>query len=68
MIGTSPLKTGPVGDFPKHTHKALKGAFVTHLKLEQAECKKQSNSRQMSQLVNAKVNKAGFSKTRDDVT
>jgi hypothetical protein len=27
MAGTSPLKTGPVGDFPKHIYESSKGAF-----------------------------------------
>ena len=41
MIGQSPLKRGPVGDIPKAGYTALKGAFVSYLKLEQAESKKQ---------------------------
>jgi DDE superfamily endonuclease len=68
MIGTSPLKTGPVGDFPKTVYSALKGSFVTFLKLEQSESKKQSTVRQLSVLVNACVNRAGFSKVGDGLT
>ena len=68
IIGQSPLKRGPVGPFPKPIFAALKGAFVTYLKLEQAHSRKQSNIKQMSKLVNATVNKAGFEKTRDDLT
>ena len=63
MVGTSPLKRGPVGPFPPHIYKALQGAFVTYLKLEQAECKRQSTIKQMSRLVNACVNKAGHNKS-----
>ena len=68
MIGVSPLKRGPVGPFPTGIYKALQGAFVTYLKLEQAESKKQSTIKQMARLVNACVNKAGHNKTRDDLT
>ena len=68
MIGISPLKRGPVGPFPSSIYKALQGAFVTFLKLEQAEAKRQSTIKQMSRLVNACVNKAGHNKTRDDLT
>jgi len=67
MIGMSPLKRGPVGDLPKLIYDALKVACTTYLKLQQAESKKQSNTKQMSKLVNACVNKAGFNKTRDDL-
>jgi hypothetical protein len=68
LVGSSPLKKGPVGDFSKVIYNSLKGAFATYLKLEQAESKKQSSTKQMSQLVNATVNKAGFKKSRDDLT
>jgi len=67
MIGMSPMKRGPVGDLPKIIYEALKVAYATYLKLEQAESKKQSNTKHMSKLVNACVNKAGFNKTRDDL-
>lgn len=67
-IGTSPLKQGPVGDFPKRIYFSLKGAYASYLKLEQAESKKQSSIKVMSRLVNACVNKAGFTKKRDDLT
>lgn len=66
LIGASPLKTGPVGHFPKSIYDALKGCYITFLKLEQAESKKQSSTKKFATLVNATVNKAGFQKTRDD--
>ena len=70
LIGTaaSPLKTGPVGDFPKRIYSALMGAYATYLKLEQAASKKQSTTKQLSKLVNATVNKGGFAKKREDLT
>jgi hypothetical protein len=68
MIGVSPMKRGPSGEFPDRIYAALKHAFVTYLKLEQAHGKKQSTMRQLSLLVNACVNKAGCEKTRDDLT
>jgi hypothetical protein len=68
LVGSSPKKKGPVGPFPKQTYHALKGAYVTFLKLEQAESLKQSNRREMAILVNATVNHGGLNKTRDDLT
>ena len=68
MAGQSPMKHGPIGDFAKSVRSALKGAFVTFLKLEQAESKKQSTVRQLSILVNACVNRAGFAKTGEVLT
>jgi hypothetical protein len=68
LVGQSPLKRGPVGHFPKPVYSALMGAYSTYLKLEQAHSKKQSGTKQMSKLVNATVNSAGFEKTRDDLT
>ena len=68
LIGVSPLKKGPVGDFPKAIYNALKGAYSTYLKLEQAESKKQSGLKQMTKLVNKVVNAAGHQRTRDDLT
>jgi len=41
-IGVSPLKKGPVGDFPKAIWSQMEIAFVSFLKLEQANSKKQS--------------------------
>ena len=67
-INASPLKRGPVGPFPTPIYNALKGAFVTYLKLEQSESKKQSTIKSMSKLVNACVNKGGHEKVRDDLT
>lgn len=68
LIGISPLKRGPTGALSARIYRSLKGAFVTYLKLEQAESKKQSTTKQMARLVNACVNKAGHNKTRDDLT
>jgi hypothetical protein len=68
LAGTSPRKTGPVGDFPKIVYEALKGAYTTYLKLEQAGCKKQSTIKQLVKLVNSTVNAGGFSKTDDNLT
>ena len=67
LIGTSPLKPGPCGDVPKRSYTALKGAFSTFLKLEQAECKTQSTVTKLSKLVNGCVNKGGYKKTRNDL-
>jgi hypothetical protein len=68
LIGASPLKRGPISEFEKRVYKALQGAFVTYLKLEQAGTKKQSTIKDLLLLVNGCVNKAGFTKTRDDLT
>jgi hypothetical protein len=68
LIGVSPLKRGPVGHFPPGHYNALKGVFVTYLKLEQAATNKQSTLKDLSKLVNACVNKAGFNKVSDDLT
>jgi hypothetical protein len=68
LVGTSPLKTGPVGDFPKVIYNALIGAYATYLKLEQAGNKKQSTINQLVKLVNATVNAGGFNKTDDNLT
>ena len=62
LVGQSPLKRGPIGHFSKPVYSALKGAYSTFLKLEQAESKKQSSIKQMSKLVNAAVNAGGFDK------
>ena len=64
-VGESPMKRGPIGDFSKPVYSALKGAFSTYLKLEQAESKKQSTLKKLSVLVNGCVNKAGFAKKCD---
>ncbi|WP_230489454.1 hypothetical protein, partial [Klebsiella pneumoniae] len=64
----SPLKTGPVGDFPKHIYESLKGAFTTYLKLEQAGSRKQSTIGTLVKLVNATVNAGGFNKRDDNLT
>jgi hypothetical protein len=68
LIGVSPLRRGPMSQFDKRVWDALKGAYVTYLKLEQAASKKQSSIRSMSLLINGCVNKAGYNKSRDDVT
>lgn len=67
-IGESPRRRGPCPQFDTRVWTALKGAYVTYLKLEQATSKKQSSVKALSLLVNGCVNKAGFNKTRDDLT
>ena len=67
LIGVSPLKHGPSGHLPSRIYNPLKGACVTYLKLEQANSKKQSSVVQLSRIVNATVNKLGFTKSRDDL-
>jgi hypothetical protein len=62
LIGVSPMKRGPVGDFPPIIYNSLKGAFVTYLKLEQAGGKKQSTMVTLAKLVNGCVNKGGYNK------
>lgn len=61
-IGVSPMKRGPVGDFQKHIWNAMKGAFVSFIKLEQAESKRQSTMTDLAKRVNAMVNMAGHNK------
>jgi hypothetical protein len=56
-----------VGDFTKGQYKALKGAYVTYLKLEQATARNQSTTKEMSKLVNACVNQADFNKMRENL-
>jgi hypothetical protein len=68
LAGMSPLKPGPIGDFPKVIYEALIGAFATYLKLEQAACTKQSTIKQLVKLVNATVNAGGFHKCDDNLT
>jgi hypothetical protein len=57
IVVSLPLKRGPVGDLPPAMYGALKGAFVTYLKLEQAAAKKQSTLTDLAKLVNGCVNK-----------
>ena len=67
-IGASPLKKGPIGDFPKKVWSQMEIAFVTYLKLEQANSKKQSTLSELGQRVNAMINAAGqLKKTRNDL-
>lgn len=68
IINQSPLKRGPVGDFAPRIYNALKGAYSTYLKLEQASCREQSSVKKMAKLVNTCVNRAGMSKSREDLT
>ena len=51
LVGISPLKRGPVGAFPRPVLDALKGAFSTYLKLEQATSKGQSTQKHLVLLV-----------------
>jgi hypothetical protein len=57
MLGRSPIRRGPPGQSENRVWAALKDAFVTYLKLEQAGSKKQSSIKDL-----------GFNKTRDDLT
>ncbi len=66
-IGVSPLKRGPIGSFPKHIWNAVKSAFITYVKLEQARCAKQSSQKELSLKVNALVNASGFVKKKQGV-
>ena len=67
-IGVSPLKKGPVGDFPKTIWTQMENAFVTFLKLEQANSKKQSTLTELGLRINAMVNASGqHHKTRNDL-
>ena len=68
LVNCSPQKRGPACALPKKMLEALKWSYVAFLKLEQANCQKQSTLKQLSLRVNACVNKAGFQKTRDDLT
>ena len=67
LIGVSPLKKGPIGNFPKNVWSAMKSAFVTYVKLEQANSTKQSTLAQLGKRVNALVNKGGFKKNGNEV-
>jgi len=58
-IGVSPAKSGPVESFNKLECDAMKVAFLSFIKLEQAVGKKQSTLRELSFRVNALVNYAG---------
>jgi len=58
-IGMSPVKPGPVGSFNKTEYQALRVAFLSFLKLEQAIGKKQSTMKNLGLKVNALVNYSG---------
>ena len=62
LIGVSPLKSGPVGNFPKNVWNAMKTAFVTYIKLELSLSAKQSTLGDHAKRVNALVNAGGFNK------
>jgi hypothetical protein len=62
-VGVSPLKRGPVGNFPKHIWNPMKNAFVSFVKLELANSTRQSSLKDHSKRVNALVNKGGFNKS-----
>jgi hypothetical protein len=59
-VGVSPLKRGPVGNFPNHIWNPMKNAFVSFVKLELANSMRQSLLKDHSKRVNALVNKGGF--------
>jgi len=55
-IGISPQKPGPAGQFNKTEYEALKVAFLSFIKLEQAVGKSQSTIKSLGLRVNAMVN------------
>jgi len=57
-INVSPLKRGPAGHFPKVQWLAMCTAFVTFVKLEQANSKKQSSLNELTKKVNVMANAA----------
>ena len=63
-IGVSPRKSGPVGTFIKTEYDAMKIAFLSFIKLEQAIGKKQSTIRELGFRVNAMVNYTGKGNNR----
>ena len=65
-IGMSPVKPGPVGSFIRIEYKALKIAFLSYLKLEQANGKKQSTLKSLGLRVNAFVNHSGKMNRKGD--
>jgi len=68
LINCSPQKRGPSSLLTKKVHEALKWAYVTFIKLEQANAKQQSSIRKLALRVNSCVNKAGHQLARDDLT
>jgi len=58
-IRMSPLKKGPVGDFAKPVRENMETAFVTYLKLGQANSRNQSTLSELGRHVNAMVNASG---------
>ena len=65
-IGMSPVKPGTVGSFIKIECEALKVAFLSYLKLEQANGKKQSRLKSLGLRVNALVNHSGKMNRKGD--
>jgi len=65
-IGVSPTKPGPVGRFNKTECDAMKIAFLSFIKLEQAIGKKQSTIRELGFCVNVMVNYLGRAHRRGD--
>jgi len=65
-IGVSPQKPGPVGSFNKIEYDAMKMAFLSFVKLEQAGGKNQSTIRELSLHVNAMVNHSGVINKKGD--
>jgi hypothetical protein len=60
LIGESPIKRGPVGDFSKPVYDALKGAFSTFIKLKQAAGKEQFSNNTLVPYVSTCVKAGGF--------
>jgi len=65
-IGVSPVKPGPVGFFNKIEYEALKVAFLSYIKLEQAIGKSQSTIKSLGLRVNAMVNHTGKMNRKGD--
>jgi len=61
------MKRGPSGHFPRSIWTSMKNAFVTFIKLEQANSQKQSSLTTLAKRVNVMANAAGFWKTGNDL-
>jgi len=65
-IGMSPVKPRPVGSFIKIEYEALKIAFLSYLKLEQANGKKQSTLKSLGLRANDLANHSGKMNRKGD--
>ena len=62
----SPVKPEPVGSFNKIKYDAMKVAFLSFIKLDQAIKKKQSTMKNLGLRVNAMVNHSGKMNRKGD--